>query len=258
MTTQASGAPAQGAQQAAGETTANPAAQVADPAAALSISEPAAKPGAQAPAAEVVVYEKTGDAALDMVLGFVGRLGIHPEDPALQAAQNGDFAPLKIKFAGMGDKAKGWEEFAALGESSFKSTAEAEKTRKAGELKKIHDAVGGDKAWDAIRTWAKTAAEPAEAEAVNKALGMGGIVAKATALYLAQLHRNATGTVIEGQQAVNPAAKGNAGASAGPLTAQQFAAEVSTLHGRLGSRMDSSPEYKALLMRRSAARRAGI
>lgn len=235
-----------------------PAAQPAVPNPAdLSISDPPPKPGSTPPDAETVVYERTGDAALDMVLGFVGRMGIHPEDPAMQAAQNGDFAPLKIKLAGMGDKAKGWEEFAALGESSFKSTSEKENARKAEELKKVHDVVGGKEKWDAIRTWAKTAAEPAEAEAVNKALGMGGIVAKAMASHLERLHRNATGTVVQGADALPRDAKGQQNANA-PLTRQQYAIEVEALRGRLGGKMDASPEYRALQQRRSAARRNGV
>jgi hypothetical protein len=254
MTTQ-SAAPAAPAAPAAQP--AAPQAPIAANPADLSISDPAPKPGATPPAAETVVYERTGDAALDMVLGFVGRMGIHPEDPAMQAAQNGDFAALKIKLAGMGDKAKGWEDFAALGEASFKSTAEAEAKRKAADLQQVHDVVGGKEQWDAIRTWAKANAEPQEAEAVNKALGMGGIVAKAMARHLEHLHRNATGTVVQGEAAVSAEAKGRASAN-GPLTRQQFSAEVEALHNRLGGKMESSQEYKALLQRRSAARRSGI
>lgn len=225
----------------------------APPAAAPAVaasSEPA-KPGGE------VTFDPTGDAGLDMALGFVGRLGIGPQDPALIAAEGGDFAMLKAKLALMGDKAKGWEQIVALGEQGLK-TLQAKHQE---AVQKTTDAIlsvfGEDKTvaaqqWGKVREWAAKTAEPHEREQVNAALAAGGIAAKAMAAYLDGLYRKHPGAEINPAQvtamATNTASAGYA------LTPAQYKAEVQALRGKLGNGMEGSPEYRALQARRLAYR----
>lgn len=206
-------------------------------------------------AAPAVVFEPTGDAALDVALEFIGRVGIGPDDAAMKAAETGDFTALKIKLASLGDKAKGWEKMVALGEQSFKSASEAAKARATKDQQAVEAHVGGKEQWDSIRAWTKANAEPAELEQVNAVLRLGGFAAKVMAEGLQRRMQGAPGTVVEGASVAKPGAKG-AGASQ-PLTAQAYANEVAALRSKLGSQFDTSPQYKALQERRSAARKAG-
>lgn len=223
---------------------------------ALTIGEePAAEPAAAGPA--TVAYEGTGDVGLDMALEFVGNLGLGPDDPAMAAAMNGDFAMLKGKLSGMGDKAKGWERFIALAEKSHTATAEARKAQVAKDTEAIHNVVGGAEAWAAVSKWAGANAEPAERVAVNEALSKGGMVGKAMAAYLHGLYTKAQGTTVQPGQVVNPAAAGRAD-PVGPLTAAQYAQEAQALRAKMGYNMDGSQAYQALQARRMAGRRAGI
>lgn len=259
MTTENTGAPAAPAAPAAGEA---PAGAVAPSGAPLAIGEaPAPIAPVAAPAAPdaggAVAYEATGDVGLDMALNFVGNLGLGPEDPAMVAATNGDFSILRAKLGALGAKAQGWEGFVALAEKSFtegKGKAEAKATA---DRKTITEAVGGEENWSAISKWAGENAEPAEKEAVNSALKQGGLVAKITAQWLASKHAAASGTKIEPAEVTAPGAAGRP-ASAGPLTAAQYATEVQALRTKLGYGMEGSPMYTALQQRRNVGRASGI
>lgn len=246
MTTNADGSPA--IAPTAPVITETPAAPITLP---IAEKPPEAKP-AEGPAP--VVYESTNDPALDMALEFVGKFGIGPDDPAMVAAGDGNFALLEAKLAAMGDKAKGFEKFLALGKSSYASVqekAKAEATQKAADIYKV---VGGEEQWNAIKTWASKNAEPAEQTVVNAALAAGGMQAKAMAFYLSNLYDNASGVNQAGKPAVAPNASANA-ATSGSLSPRAYTKEVDALARKLGSRMESSPEYKQLQSRRQAWRR---
>ena len=235
------------------------------PPVATTIDDPTAAPAAApaAPAAdagkpgEAVTYEPTGDPGLDLALDFIGKLGIAPTDPAMVAAEAGDFALQKAKLALMGDKAKGWETVTALGEQSFKNL----QANRQAETAKTQDAIlsvfGEDKAaaateWAKVRDWAKTNAEPHERAAVNAALAAGGIAAKAMASYLNGLYRKHPSAVIEPTTVTKIG--GAASSDSGALSPAQYKEAVNILRGKLGGRLDGSPEYKALQARRMAYR----
>jgi hypothetical protein len=202
------------------------------------------------------VYEKTGHAGLDMALDFVGKLGLSPKDPAISAAEKGDFSLLKAKLGTLGDKAKGWEGYMALAEEGTAHLKKEATAKAAKDTEAIYATVGGKDNWAAISKWAGTAAEPAEREEVNAALRQGGKVAKAMALYLQGLYERAAGTKVEPANVLRDGAKPTP-AGTEPLTAQGYSEAVRQLSNRLGGRMDGSPEYKALQARRQAARAAG-
>lgn len=259
MTTESQGAPGAGDAPASG-TPANPAdiTAAANPAEAVNIT-PDAKPAASADAPSTVAqYEKTGDPGLDMALDFVGRMGITPDDVAMVEAGKGNFALLRAKMAALGDKAKGFEAYIALGEQGFKAEQAkvAEKATKDRAI--IENAVGGAEQLTNLLTWAKENAEPQEVADVNAAFKQGGMVAKAMAVYLNGLYAKASGTEITPASALAPGAAGKSSPAAGPLTVAAFAAETQKLYQKHGQNFENTPEYKALAARRTASRRTGV
>jgi hypothetical protein len=145
-----------------------------------------------------------------MALGFVGRLGITPDHPAMKAAANGDHSLLKAHLASLGDKAKGWEQYVALAEKSHADGKTVAEQKAAATAQLVHDAAGGVEAWTEIQTWAKANAEPNERAEVNAALKAGGMQAQAMVAYLKGLYEGASGTTVKPAEAVVPAAKPNA------------------------------------------------
>jgi hypothetical protein len=240
-----------------------PPAAPANPAASLTIGDDGAKPAPSTPAGDdpagtIIQYNSTGDAALDMALGFVGKLGIGPDHPAMQAAANGDHSLLKAHLASLGDKAKGWEQYIALAEKSHADGKSAAEAKAAATAQLVHDAAGGVEAWTEIQTWAKQNAEPAERAEVNAALKAGGMQAQAMVAYLKSLYEGASGTTVKPAEAVVPAAKANTGGPGQALSAAQYALEVQALRGKMGYSFNESPAYADLQARRLAGQRRGI
>lgn len=215
---------------------------------------PPAAPTEESKTPEVVVYEPSGDAGLDMALAFIGKQGLAGDHPAVQAAANGDFTMLKATLAQKG--VQGYAEFIALGEEAYKRQAEkaaaaAETTRKT-----IYDVAGGQDEWAAVQKWASENATAEEKAELNAQLNAGGLKAKAAAAYLVSAYNKAGNVTKEPADVVAPNAKPNAGGDA-PLTAREYAAEVAKLNAKLRGRLDGSPEYEALQRRRAAAAKAG-
>jgi len=207
---------------------------------ALPITEKQPDPIVTVPAAPAaVLYEPTGDPGLDLALEFVGKFGINPDDPAMTAAADGNFALLEAKMAAMGDKA---------------STTEKAKAAAEANAAGIHSVVGGEARWKEVQKWAGINAEPAEQELVNKTLQGGGIAAKAMAYYLDTLYQKAAGTVIKGKPAFDDNS-GNGGPASNALSPRAYTKEVADLSRKLGGKLDGSPEYKQLQARRQAWQR---
>lgn len=236
------------------------------PVAPLTLIDPAAAPvAAPAPVAEApapaadgkvteVVYDKTGNASLDVALGFLGKQGYGPDHPAMLAAAEGNFGILKAELAAKG--VAGASEYLALGEESYKATKAASEAKVTADRGAIETAVGGPANWVAIQTWASKNATPAERADVNKGLAVGGVVAKATAEWLASKYAKASGTVVEPVNGIIPGGVVTPGASDnGALAPRPYADAVRKLASKIGSGdMENSPEYKALQSRRRAWR----
>lgn len=207
----------------------------------------------------VIEFNPTGDAGLDMALGFFGKLGLGPGDKAFDAAANGDFGMLKAKLGQLGNKATGYEGFVALAEQAYAKGAEANKGKVAKDVAAIHSAVGGADQWKAIQAWASANAEPHEKAEVNAALRQGGVAAKAMAQWLAGKYATAAGTTVEPADIVTPGAAGKVASSAnGALTAKDYATEVQAARAKLGWKFDGSKEYAALQARRVMGQRQGL
>lgn len=231
---------------------ATPAAPAAAPAQDPPVGFDTPAPAAPTPPQDnVVVYEKTGDAALDVALRFVGERGFGPDHPAMMAAMKGDFAPLEKALGELGEKAKGSKEYVDLAKDSYGRRQAAKQAEGEAVAKAVYDTVGGKEQWAAIQAWAAQHADANEKAQLNAAFKAGGVAATAAAKYLADLFKT------HGKTAPKAAVKPDASAAAptqGALSSREYAAEVRTLHAKLGSRMDSSPEYAQLKARRAAYR----
>lgn len=213
-------------------------------------------PAPDADAATPYEYEPIpDDPGLTMALQFVGKLGLTPESPELQAAMKGDFNFIKAKLASMGAKAQGFEHYIALAEKSFSNHVTAHSAKVAAAETAIHAAVGGPDQWQTIQAWASANADDGEKEQINAMLNAGGFQARAAAVLLHSMHSNAVGTVVNPANAAPGAASSGAPASGAPLTAAEYANEVSKLVRQYGARgAQSAPEMKVLDQRRANSR----
>lgn len=222
----------------------------APPAPAAPATPPAHAPAPAEAAVEVVEYEATGNAGLDLGLKFIGRLGFGPEHPAVQAAGNGDFSKLEAELAKLGDKAAGWQDILAVSKSAYEQVSNERKAAHEKTMDKINAATGGE--WDKAKEWASAKAEPGEKDAINSALAAGGIQAVAMAQYITGLYRKSGEYTKTGAPAVKEgAAPGSAVADA--LSPADYAKEVQRLAAK-GGVFQGSKEYAALQQRRAAWR----
>lgn len=234
-----------------------------EPVAPVTIGEPSPAPAVPVapPTPDAEPEEKfapSGDVALDVAYGFIGKLGIKPSDPAVKAAQAGDFSLIRAKLSAMGDKAAGWQEHVELAQNSYArahaaATEAAKKTADA-----VYGVVGGKDTWEQVQTWASANATEEEKAELNASFAAGGLAAKAAARYLHDLW-----TKKSGQAGHKPAASANAGATApedtGPITAKEYSSAVADLTRKHAGRdISRLPEYRALQNRRSAGMRAGL
>lgn len=208
--------------------------------------------------AQPAKFEPTGDPLLDTALDYVAGLGIAPTDPAIAAAQDGDFGPLEAKLASLGDKAKDKDRYLALAKRAYEDTVRAAEEHNAEVATLVHTTVGGEAQWAAIQTWASAQATDAEKEQLNAAFAAGGLQAKAAAKYLAEAFARAGRPGVPKAAAAKPEA---AAAPTGvePLTAREYARQVDELSRKnRGGDVSHLPEYQALRARRLAGRAAGL
>lgn len=198
-----------------------------------------------------ITFEKTGDIGLDLALEYFGKLGIGPDSAEFDQASQGNFQYLEAKLAAMGDKAKGWEQYVALGKEAH-TRAEAKSKEEFAKLEKtVHEAVGGEDTWKALKQFATTTMKPEQLTELKAALNTGGLVAVATAQYLHRAALASQGTTVPGAAAViadaNPSAQL---ANLQPLTREAWRAEYKAgvaKHGING--FAKTPEYAALQQR---------
>lgn len=200
----------------------------------------------------VVSYDATGNPSLDAALAFLGKQGYGPDHPAMKAASEGDFGMLKAELATKG--IPGSAEYVALGEQAYKAESDKRTAQRTADTAAVMEVVGGEKSWAAIKDWASKNADPAEREAVNKGLAVGGLVAKATAKYLSDLYAKAAGTTVE-PDAVRSEHSASTAPTNGALSPTQYKQEIAKLKSVRGSaNLDIMPEYNALVARRQAWR----
>lgn len=217
-------------------------APVAPPAPAP-VAPPAPEPQAP-PVVALNGFEPTGDAGIDLALGFFGKLGLKESDPEIAEAGKGNFEYLKAKLASMGAKAVGYEQYLALAEKGYNDFHTSQNTAREARVKLVQEAVGGEENWNAIQTWAEKEGTPEELAQFKAGIKQGGVVAQAVAKFLAEQYAAASSTTL------NPAAVVDKHANvvaAQPVNLAGYHAEVRALQAKLGSEgVQSSPEYAAL------------
>ncbi len=171
----------------------------------------------------------------------------------MQATATGNFDLISAHLATLGDKARGWEQMVALAKDAY----DRSETAKAETAQKVSDAVvqvaGNAETWAEIRNWAAKNADPDEKAAINAMFDAGPVQARAAAVMLKNLYQAAGGTVVNPKSATRDGAGGQP-TSQGPLSAKDYSNEVRALHAKLGTRMETSPEYAALRQRYAASR----
>lgn len=235
-------------------TPAEPATPVTPPEA---VTPPAPAPeeiGAPPVADTGITYQPTGDAGLDIALGFIGKLGLGPDHDAVVAAKDGNFDRLEATLAAMGDDAKGYEPYVTLAKEAFERNKTSTEANQTAITQAVTEVAGDAQTWAAVKDWAGKNATPEEKAAINAMLQAGPVQARAAAQMLTNLYRNAGGTVVTPQSATNTNAGNPASTSNGALSPAEYTSAVRELRGRLGSRMEGSPEYFALIARRKAWR----
>lgn len=218
--------------------------------------EPEKKPDAgKNEPTEVVPFEYApveGDPGLTMALQFVGKHGITPDSPEMQAAMNGDFSFIKAKMASLGAAAQGFEHYVAMAEKSYENHVKTETEKQTKTAGLLHEAVGGEEAWKEIQSWATSNAEPEEKEQINAMINAGGFQARAAAALLQQLYTRASGTVQEPASPVQNVPANNASPAQGAISPADYQKAISALvakHGPIGA--SKSPEWAALQQRRA-------
>lgn len=220
--------------------------------------------GADAPAAPAKpetgktddVLDKAGyalaenDPGLNYAMTFLATNGFNADNPAVEAAFDGDFSLLKAELAAKG--IGGWEQAVGLAEQSYGRHVDAAKATEA----KVGEVVTGvaEKAgvdWEqAIAHVGKTASAD-ERTAINQLLSN-----PATAHIAAQF---ITGSFIDsGDVEYNPAARAvsdgaqaHQGAQGGALTRAEYTTEMNKLRKTIGEDYMDSPQAQALYRRLS-------
>lgn len=198
---------------------------------------------------EVIEYEQTGDPGLDYALSFLGKAGYSDDNPAMQAAINGDFSLLKADLAAKG--VQGWEQAVALAERAYE-TAVAERAERINQVQdavtQVAEAMGVD--WEAAVEFAREHATPQEVETINK-LFEDPYTAKMAALWISHAFTNSPNTSAPPARApVRPdSIPADSAPAGGTITRAEFAQEAQKLHRRFGDSYNQTAEYRALARR---------
>ncbi len=202
---------------------------------------------------EVVVYEPTGNASLDFALKYLGKQGIGPEHPAIQAAQRGEFSALDT----LAQERKFDAEVLALGKQGYEALQGANKARQEaflGTLNGVAKAAGLED-WAAVKTFVAKEATAEELAEINGVLGRGGVAAKLLAESLAARARAVPATK-DGRPVAKPGAVPATQGTA--MTATEYSKQVAKLRATHGYNYSNTKEFVSLQSQRLAAIRAGI
>ena len=224
------------------------------PAVPLPVVVNAEAPAPSAPAAfEAVAYEPTQDVGLDMTLKFLGDLGYGIENPAMQAAINGDFSLLEAELGAKG--VKGYEAYIKLGQKAFTDVSAKTAERQAKDKAAVEGIAGSPENWQAMTTWAAANADDGEKAVLQAQLGKGGLEAAMAATWLATNYNRASGISTDGAGPAVSGVKGQAAMTNGALSPKEYgAAVVVARQAHKGNDFENSSAYKQLVDRRMAFR----
>jgi len=189
---------------------------------------PAPAPVKQETAAPAVVPANTGDAALDVALGFFAANGLDAKNPeVVKARETGDYSVVAalLKAAGV----KNAEPYLDLA----KQAGERVKAASRADQDAILNVVGGEENWAKIRDAVAAEATEAETKAINAALKQGGLIAKITATWMKDFAASKAGqkTATPKSQDVSDLPRGGTGAAAPTETHRQVVARLVQQYG---------------------------
>jgi hypothetical protein len=203
------------------------------------------------------VYDPTGDASLDIALGYIGKLGYSPQHPAIIAAQAGDFSLIRAELAING--VKGGAEMLAVAEDGYKRLSEKQKEKDSETRSYGEKACDGAANFNAVLEWGKANLDASAKAWFNASVAQGGIAAQAAIDKLAQSYLSANKF---SKTPGNPAPGAGAATSfseSGPIDAATFKDETAKIRAAAAGRnYETSDQYQALKARRLAGIRAGL
>lgn len=215
-----------------------------------------------APAPEAVSFEKTGDPAADLALGYLAKAGVAAESLAMQMAKQGDFTLLRAEVAKKGAEGEAYVDVLEASHARKQADAQAARDRAEGVVQAV---VGGKENWAAVKAFIASKADASELAEINASLRAGGVGAKATAEYLKRVYEAGTGINLDakgGSPAPQPGPRGvptggreSVAPTHGALSPQEYRAEVQKLAREVGEgRVQHDPRYANLQARRRAYR----
>ena len=211
----------------------------------LDLSNP---PEATPPAEQVTETPDFGDVGLNVAAEYFTSIGLDLNGRELEEAGKGNFALLEAKLEVMGDKAKGSAGYVSLAKEAVNRIREAAKAKGEQAVKDVHEAVGGESNWTAVRSWAASNLKADQLKQASDALNQGGFVAQAMARSLLAMAQGSPTVTVQGQRATNTNAVTEALQGNAPLTREQYRAEYKKLlvkHGSI-SAAQKSDELRAL------------
>lgn len=236
-----------------------PAAAAAEPVVPASVKldepAPAAVPKDDKPKpGDAEVLDKAGyapaenDPGLTYAMKFLATNGFNSDNPAVEAAFNGDFSLLKAELAQK--NLPGWEQALGLAEQSYDRHTKANEA-KAGEVGKVVTdiAAGMGVDWEQAVTHVSKSASAEEKSALNTLLS-DPKTAHIAARFISGSFIEAGDTEIEpAARAVGEATTVHAGPAGGALSRAEYKAELGKLRATLGDEYINSPQAAALYRR---------
>lgn len=225
----------------------------------VTLAEPEAKPTPDPDTSAEFTYDPSGDASLDIALGFIGKLGYSNAHPAVQAAMAGDWSVIKAELAVKG--VQGGAEMLEIAQQGSKRLIEAAATRDKETREYAEKLCQGAENFKAVTTWAKANLPQADKDWFNASVSQGGIAAQAAIDKLTQSYLSANKF---DKTPANPVSGNAASATpgfgdSGPITRAQYTEGLAALRQAAGGRdIMGSDQLKALEARRVAGMRAGL
>lgn len=213
---------------------------------------PAAAPKEQPGDAEILdkagFAPAEGDPGLTYAMKFLASNGFNADNPAVDAAFNGDFSLLKAELAQKG--IQGWEQALGLAEQSYeRHTKENDaKAEKVGKLvTDVAESMGVD--WEQAVAHVGKSASAEEKTALNSLLS-DPATAHIAARFISGSFIESGDTEIEPRaRAVGAETSAHAGPAGGVLSRAEYKQELSKLRTTLGDDYINSPQAAALYRR---------
>lgn len=209
---------------------------------------PAAPPVAAPPAGDPLALEKPvtppaasdevpdfGDVGLNVAAEYFTSLGLDLNGRELEEAGKGNFALLEAKLEVMGDKAKGSAGYVSLAKEAVTRIQGAAKAKGEQAVKDVHEAVGGEANWTAVRAWATTNLPADQLKQASDALGQGGFIGQTMARQLLAMASGSPNVTVQGKSATNPNGITEGLVAQAPVNREQYRAEYKKILVKYGS-----------------------